>query len=76
LAEPLCRLCYAIDGRFIEATVADHIIPHRGDRGAFFRGALASLCKPCHDTRKKIMERQGDYTLPGPAMPRSRPLVR
>lgn len=76
LAEPCCRLCHAIDGRIVPATVADHIVPHQGDRVAFFTGELASLCKSCHDSRKAMMEHQGDHTLPPPVFaPRTKPLI-
>lgn len=37
------------------ATVADHIVPHRGDR-ALFMGALQSLCVPCHSVDKQREE--------------------
>jgi len=46
--EPLCAICEA-EGRVTGATVADHIEPHGGDYTAFVRGALRSLCAPCHD---------------------------
>lgn len=38
------------------ATVADHIMPHKGDEAAFWHGKLQSLCKPCHDSDKKRIE--------------------
>lgn len=48
--EPLCRYCQRM-GRVTEATVADHIEPHRGDLDKF-NGPLQSLCKLCHDSVK------------------------
>ncbi len=48
--EPLCRYCARL-GRVTEATVADHIEPHRGDL-VKFAGPLQSLCKLCHDSVK------------------------
>ena len=57
------------------ATVADHIRPHKGDRDAFFNGELASLCKSCHDSRKKAMENTGDFSLPPPVTPPNLSLV-
>lgn len=54
--EPLCRMCLA-NGRVVAATVADHIVPHRGDR-ALFMGALQSLCVHCHSSVKQKEERQ------------------
>lgn len=56
-AEPLCRFC-AAKGRTTAATVADHVIPHRGDRALFFDPSnLQSLCTPCHDRDKQRLER-------------------
>lgn len=38
--------------------VADHIVPHRGDRRLFFDlGNLQTLCKTCHDKHKQSAER-------------------
>jgi len=53
-AEPLCRLCKA-NGRLVVASVADHIVPHRGDR-ALFMGELQSLCVHCHSSVKQREE--------------------
>lgn len=55
--EPLCRFCRQM-GRLTPATVADHIIPHRGDL-ALFWGELQSLCAPCHSGPKQAMEKSG-----------------
>jgi 5-methylcytosine-specific restriction enzyme A len=32
------------------ATVAHHLVPHRGDWQLFIAGDLQSLCKRCHDS--------------------------
>jgi 5-methylcytosine-specific restriction protein A len=53
--EPLCRMCKA-EGRITEATIADHIEPHRGDRQLFWFGALQPLCGNCHSSKKQRME--------------------
>ena len=53
--EPLCRLCTA-RGRIAEATVADHVEPHRGDLGKFYHGALQPLCSTCHSGAKQSEE--------------------
>lgn len=55
---PLCAMCLA---RNIPepATVADHVTPHRGDPIKFWAGDLQSLCKPCHDSRKRMEEGRG-----------------
>lgn len=54
--EPFCRL-HAEQGRTVAATVANHIVPHRGDWSLFIGGALESLCKPCHDGAVQKAER-------------------
>jgi hypothetical protein len=41
---PLCVACKA-EGLTVVATVADHIEPHKGNRGKFECGALQSLCR-------------------------------
>lgn len=60
--EPLCARC-AKAGRVTAATVADHVIPHRGDERLFFDGRLQSLCdaRPwrCHSSGKQSEERRG-----------------
>lgn len=50
-ANPLCVQCKA-EGRLVEATVVDHIKPHRGDPALFWdEKNWQSLCKPCHDKK-------------------------
>ena len=41
------------------ATLADHVVPHRGDYALFWFGELQSLCKACHDIKKQRVERRG-----------------
>ncbi|ORE90434.1 HNH endonuclease [Stappia sp. 22II-S9-Z10] len=55
LAEhPRCARCGA------EATVVDHIIPHRGDDRLFWsRSNWQPLCAHCHNSAKQSEERQG-----------------
>lgn len=49
---PTCAFC----GQ--PATVVDHIVPHRGNREAFWNWRdWQSLCQPCHNGRKQRMER-------------------
>lgn len=55
---PLCRYC-EIEGRTVAAVIADHIEPHKGDINAFYGNELQSLCKRCHDSTKKKIERRG-----------------
>lgn len=59
LQHPLCRFCEE-RGRVTQATVVDHIIPHRGDP-ELFRDETnwQSLCKTCHDSAKQAEERNG-----------------
>lgn len=56
--EPLCALCKQL-GRTSIATVADHVVPHKGDVNLFWNGELQSLCKICHDGAKKEFEQSG-----------------
>ena len=53
--EPCCRLCRAL-GIVKAATVADHVIPHRGDETLFWQGELQSLCATCHSSHKQSVE--------------------
>jgi len=46
--EPLCRFCLEV-GRVTPATVADHVVPHRGNCELFRLGKLRSLCVECHN---------------------------
>lgn len=55
-AEPLCRMCPEWSKQ--PATIADHVIPHRGNHALFWFGELQSLCKHCHDSKKQRMERR------------------
>ena len=46
-----CEECRK-QGRFVKATVVDHIVPHRGDQKLFWDEAnWQPLCKPCHDKK-------------------------
>lgn len=48
---PLCEKCKA-EGKYIEATVVDHIVPHRGDERLMWdENNWQALCKPCHDKK-------------------------
>jgi len=48
---PLCEACKR-RGVVTEATVVDHIVPHRGDPQLFWdQSNWASLCKACHDAK-------------------------
>jgi 5-methylcytosine-specific restriction enzyme A len=56
LAEhPLCERCKP---RVVEATVVDHVTPHKGDAAAFWAGPFCALCDSCH-SRKTATEDGG-----------------
>ena len=58
---PLCVRCY-VNRLIVEATVVDHVIPHKGDKKLFWnRNNWQSLCKPCHD-HKTATEDGGSWT--------------
>ena len=56
--EPLCRMC-AVKGIHTPANVVDHVEPFKGDWNAFWLSPLQSLCKDCHDSRKRYVEALG-----------------
>lgn len=60
LAHPLCKMCFDL-GKVMLATVADHVVPHRGDYYLFWNGELQSLCETCHNSDKQKLEAKG-YT--------------
>lgn len=53
--QPLCVFCLQTS-RTTAATVADHVVPHRGSELLFWFGSLQSLCATCHNSTKKRME--------------------
>lgn len=58
-AHPLCKMCADL-GKIVEATVVDHVVPHRGDMKLFWdRANWQSLCKICHDAHKQRSEKSG-----------------
>lgn len=63
-AQPLCAFHLKL-AQTVEASVADHVVPHRGDVDLFFNGQLQSLCKPCHDAHKQAQEHNADGILRG-----------
>ena len=53
---PLCVMCEAV-GWLVEATVVDHIEPHRGDKRKFWdRTNWQALCAACHNSLKQAEE--------------------
>ena len=48
---PMCVRCLQ-QGRYVPATVVDHIIPHRGTPALMWdESNWQALCKPCHDKK-------------------------
>lgn len=58
--DPLCAMCLK-DNQVTAATVADHVVPHRGDPTLFWQGELQSLCSHHHNSHKQQLETKG-YT--------------
>ena len=60
-AHPLCVMC-AAEGRYVKATVVDHIRPHRGEPVLFWdRGNWQSLCKAHHDRKTGVEDSMPTY---------------
>jgi len=57
---PLCVMCLA-HGVTTPTTAADHVVSHRGDWNAFIVGELQSLCEPCPNRGKRLLDERG-YT--------------
>ena len=57
---PVCVMC-AARGITTPATIADHVVSHRGDWNAFILGELQSLCASCHNSGKRLLDERG-YT--------------
>jgi 5-methylcytosine-specific restriction enzyme A len=56
---PLCT-DHMKRGQYVQATVVDHIIPHRGDMQLFWdKDNWQSLCEPCHNIHKQRLEKSG-----------------
>lgn len=59
MANPLCVICQA-QGRVTPANTVDHIIPHRGDKIAFWdESNWQALCAPCHNRKTQEEMAQG-----------------
>ena len=60
-AHPLCVECMK-EGRYVKATVVDHIVPHRGDQKLFWdQSNWQALCKSCHDRKTMTDDRYLEY---------------
>ena len=63
---PLCVMCEAA-GRVTEATVVDHIVPHKGDSALFWdRKNWQPLCDHHHGSAKQREEQRGYSATVGP----------
>lgn len=50
---PLCAECER-HGRVTQASVVDHVRPHRGDMDLFWdQSNWASMCAPCHNAKTR-----------------------
>lgn len=49
-AEPLCRQCKSI-GKYVEASIVDHIIPIADGGSEYDTANLQPLCKSCHNAK-------------------------
>ena len=59
---PLCVKCLA-EGRYVQATVVDHIVPHRGDPQRMWDVSnWQALCKPCHDRKTGTEDSRPEYS--------------
>ena len=61
-AHPLCVMCQK-EGRYVKATVVDHIIPHRGDSKLFWdSNNWQSLCEQHHNFKTGTQDRYVKYS--------------
>ena len=59
---PLCIKCLA-GGKYTEATVVDHIKPHRNNQELFWdRNNWQALCKRCHDKKTGSEDSRPTYS--------------
>lgn len=58
---PLCVECQK-EGKYVKATVVDHIVPHRGDPVLFWNESnWQPLCKHHHDSKTMTEDRYQEY---------------
>ena len=58
---PLCAECERTE-KFTQATVVDHIKPHRGDKMLFWdEKNWQPLCKKCHDRKTRTRDQHQEY---------------
>jgi 5-methylcytosine-specific restriction endonuclease McrA len=62
---PICVYCEQ-EGRITQATVVDHIIPHKNNLKLFWdRDNWQSLCHKCHASIKQRIENNKDVPVTG-----------
>jgi 5-methylcytosine-specific restriction enzyme A len=57
-AEPLCVICKR-NGKITPANIVDHVERHFGNPEKFWNSKLQSVCRNCHEIRKKFIESRG-----------------
>ncbi|MFA6204553.1 MAG: HNH endonuclease [Gallionella sp.] len=58
-SHPLCA-DHLKRGQYVQATVVDHIQPHRNDQQLFWdKNNWQSLCEACHNIHKQMIEKSG-----------------
>lgn len=57
---PHCSMCLDAGNR-VQASVCDHVTPHRGDPILFWFGPFQSLCAHHHNSAKQRIERAKGY---------------
>lgn len=58
---PLCVKCLT-QGKYVTATVVDHIVPHRGDHYLMWSDTnWQALCKACHDKKTRTEDSRPVY---------------
>lgn len=59
MEHPLCCFCDK-KGEVVEASVVDHIVPHKGNDKLFWDvNNWQALCKTCHQSTKQFIENRG-----------------
>lgn len=62
-AHMFCVMCKEAGRKYVQATIVDHIKPHKGNEKLFYaRTNWQGLCKHCHDGLKSLQESHG-YTM-------------
>jgi hypothetical protein len=57
--DPNCVRCKAEGRGLVPSTVCNHVVPHRGDVGKFWKGPFEGVCATCHDTAIQLEELDG-----------------